>query len=205
MSGFSNDIRGGSGKFANFKDGKIVTKIDGEKKVFTTLTGTIRGVYVEPAEYQGKAYTKVVVCIDHIDGETLLGFPLSSGYGKAFCCLLPNIDITKEVSISGGTQPDKTDPTKKYASLFIEQDGKTLKWFYSKTNKNDDKIPAVEEIVIGKGKHARKERDYSKRDDFFERLIMAFDQKLEKKFGKKEKVKHVAAEEVTEPIDDLPF
>jgi hypothetical protein len=201
--GFTNEAKGGSGKFANFKDGLIVTKIDGEKKTFTHLTGRIIGVWVEPAKYQDKEYTKVNVTIKHEDGETILGFPLSSGYGNAFCRLLPRIDIKKDVKISGGTQPDKTDPLKKYASLFIDQSGETLKWFYSKAGGNDDKVPAVKEVPVGTGKNKKMVKDYSAREDFFERLILKFDQNLEKEYGKKQIP--VTADDVTEPIDDLPF
>lgn len=207
MSGFSNDSRGGSGKFANFKDGKIVTKIEGEKKTFTTLSGTMTAIYIDDAEYNGKEYRKVNVRLDHEDGETILGFPLSSGYGNAFCRLLPNVDPAKEVAISGGVTKDEKDPKKKYGNLFIEQDGKNVKWFFSSKTEHGDEVPEIKEATVGKGKNAKVVKDYSEREDFFERVIMKFDQKLQKLYGKKEKPKAPpkTADEVTEPLDDLSF
>jgi hypothetical protein len=203
--GFTNDGGVGSGKFANFKDGKIVTKIDGEKMTFNALEGTIVAIYIEDDNYDNKDYRKVNCRIEHEDGVTILGFPLSSGYGKAFCCLLPNVDPTKPVKISGGIQKDKVNPKIKYASMFIEQDKKSVKWYYSKETKR--LLPEVVEETIGSGKNAKVVKDYSKREDFFERLITKFDEKLQKIYGKKDKVKAPpkTADEVTEPIDDLPF
>ena len=52
QSGFSNESRGGNGMFASFKDGKITTKVEGEKKTFTTLTGLIVDVDIEDAKFQ---------------------------------------------------------------------------------------------------------------------------------------------------------
>lgn len=202
MSGFSNDTKG-QGKFANFREGKIITKINGEKKEFTTLTGFIKAVYIDDANYDNKDYRKVNVLIEHDSGETILGFPLSSGYGNAFCRLLPNVDISKEVSISGSVTPDKNDPKRKYSSLFVSHGKTVLEWYYSKKNENDKKVPAIKEQTVGSGRNKKIVKDYSQREDFFERLIMAFDKKLQKMYGKKDKPK--TADDVTEPIDDLPF
>ena len=204
MSGFSNESRGGSGKFANFSKGKITTKIDGEKQTFNSLSGLITAIYVEDAEYEKKEYRKVNVRIEHESGITVLGFPLSSGYGNAFCRILPNIDRVKEVVISPGLTPDKKNPEIKYGVVFIEQDGTPLKWYFSRKTNNE--IPEIKEVTIGKGKNARVEKDYSEREDFFEKVIAKFDAKLLKLYGKKEKIaKPKTADEVTEPIDDLPF
>lgn len=201
MSGFSNESGGGSGKYANFKEGKIKTKIDGEEKIFTTLTGLITSVWTTEEQYQGKDYTKINVQIEHNDDTTILGFPMSSGYGNSFCRFLPSINIEEESAISGVTQTDKVDPNRKYGRLFIAQGGENLKWFYSEKAGNENKIPAVEEKKVGK----QKVKDYTKREEFFAKLIHAFDKKLQKAYGEKEKKLPKDAADVTEPIDDLPF
>ena len=206
MSGFSNESRGGSGKFANFSKGKITTKIDGEKQTFNSLSGLITAIYVEDAEYDKKEYRKVNVRIEHESGITVLGFPLSSGYGNAFCRILPNIDPAQEIVIAPGLTPDKNNPTIKYGTVFIEQDKTPIKWYFSSKTEHGDKVPEIGETTIGKGKNAKVVKDYSEREDFFEKVIAKFDAKLLKLYGKKEKIaKPKTADEVTEPIDDLPF
>ena len=67
--------------------------------------------------------------------------------------------------------------------MFISQDGKALKWFYTKDNAEGKKVPPIKEQKIGK----KMVKDYSDREAFFERLIIAFNKKLEKIHGKLEK------------------
>lgn len=205
--GFSNDSRGGSGRFANFKDGKIITKIDGENKTYTSLSGLITAIYIDDAEYQGKEYKKINVRVQHEEGETILGFPLSSGYGNAFCRILPNVDPTREVVISGGTSKDEKNPDRKYGNLFMEQNGENLKWYFSSKTEHGKKVPEIVETTVGRGSNKKTVKDYSEREDFFEGVIAKFDAKLQKLYGKKEKPapQPKTADEVTEPIDDLPF
>lgn len=205
--GFTNETSGGggNGKYASFKKGRIVTKIDGEKKDFAAVTGTITEVWTENAEFQNKPYSKLVVRIDDENGFTLLGFAINSGYGNAFCRILPNIDPTKPVEISGNYTADKADPTRGYTSLFIAQEGKSLKWYYTNSNEAGKKVPAIKETEVGKGKSKQIIKDYSDREDFFERLLVGFSNKLESLYGKKKKAIPATADEVTEPMDGLPF
>jgi hypothetical protein len=208
--GFTNESQGGDSKFANFSKGMIVTKIAGERKEFSHLEGDLVDINIEDAEYQGKAYRKLVLYIVHEDGMTLLGFPMNSGYGNAFCRICPNIDPKKRVKISGGTTPDKVDKNKSYASLFIQQGGNYVKWYFKNDTPEGKKVPDVDITVVGKGKSAKEVRDYSNRDEFFERVITAFLNKVQRVYpkgaaGVKAKEKHVDADSITEPIDDLPF
>jgi hypothetical protein len=206
MSGFSNEGGGGqNAKYANFSKGMLVTRIDGEKKTFRSLTGTIIDIDVQDAEFEGKPYRKIVLFIDHIDGVTQLGFGLSSGYGNAFCRILPNIDITKEVTISGGQTPDPKGGDKKYSSLFVMQDEAYVKWYFTKDNAAGKKIPAVVDMKDKKGKVIGK--DYSDRETFFEKVIvkkLSAIQELHGDAAKKLKKKPIKDED-TEPVDDLPF
>jgi hypothetical protein len=210
--GFTNEPQTGASKYANFKDGMIVTKIDGEKKQFTHLEGDLIDIFTEDAEYQGKKYRKVVLTIEHEDGTTMLGFPLGSGYGNAFVRMCPNIDVDCPIKISGGTKPDKVDPTKKYATMFIQQQNKYVKWYFKEGTEANKKIPEVKKVTVGKGKGAKEVNDYSERDEYFETIITHFGVKLGQAIGKeaKERAKKAkaqprTADEVTEPIDDLPF
>jgi hypothetical protein len=206
--GFTKEQREGGSKFANFSNGMIVTKIDGEKETFSHLEGDIVDINVQDAEYQGKEYRKLILYIRHEDGVTQLGFPMNSGYGNAFCRICPNIDPALPVKISGGTTPDEKDKTKKYSSLFVQQKGSYVKWYFKNGTPEGKKVPEVAITVVGKGKSAKEVRDYSDRDEFFEKVIVLFLRRVQGRFPKgaeKFEVKHVDAADMTEPIDDLPF
>lgn len=206
--GFTNEQSEGGSKFANFSNGMIVTRIAGEKKSFSHLEGDIVDIDVQDAEYQGKPYRKLILYIAHEDGVTQLGFPMNSGYGNAFCRICPNIDPAKPVKISGGTTPDEKDKTKKYSSLFCQQGGAYVKWHFKNGTPEGKKVPDVAITVVGKGKSAKEVRDYSDRDEFFEKVIVTFLRKVQAKYPKGAagfKTKHVDAADITEPIDDLPF
>lgn len=204
MSGFSNKQGGGSSKYANFKDGMIVTKVDGEKKQFTTLEGDLLDIDVEDAEYENKPYRKINLYIQHDAGVTILGMPLGSGYGQSFCKICPNIDVSKPIMISGGI--DKIEGSAfTYGKVYVSQDEKYVKWFYTKTE-NAGKFPKAEEITIGKGKSARVEKDYTKRDEFCERLLYAFHEKLAKVWPNGAATAAKAKKDaVNDPTSDLPF
>lgn len=184
MSGFSNESNGGgNAKYANFSKGVIKTKVDGEMKSFTHLTGDLLAIDLEDSpgspQHKIEPYRKIVLFVQHDQGITMLGFPFNSGYGQAFLKICPNIDLNKEVKISGGISKDK-DSGQEYASLFIQQDEKYVQWYYKKGTKEFDKIPPVKEETVGKGKSAKIVKDYTDRDMFFEKLILGFQKKLEK-------------------------
>jgi len=206
---FTNEDNSGSGKFANFKDGKIVTKIDGQKKEFTTMTGHIVDMDISDEEYQGRKYRKVTLFISDKGTVCQLGFDLGSGYGWGFFQLCGNIDVKKPVSISGGTKEIPNSNGKSYGSMFIKQDGKYLQHLMKNGTDAAKKIPAVDLVKIGK----QDVKDYSKRHEYMEKVLAAFFKKVQKQFPggagaeerAKAKSKEANAETMTEPIGDLPF
>lgn len=208
-SGFSNEQQGSS-KWANFKEGKIVTKVEGQKKEFTTLTGELIDFYMEEAEYDKKPYTKIVLAIAHNKKLTLLGFPFNSGYGQAFIKISPNIDPKLPISISGGWQQNEANPKIGYGKVFIKQGDRNLKYFFTKDNDNGKLVPAVKETEVGKGKSKQIVKDYTDRDEYFEKVLARVHEKIRKVYpmgmeGFKVEKKPVDGSDVTEPIDDLPF
>lgn len=163
MSGLRNEeIKGG--KFLNFKEGKIISAVSGQKESFTNVMGLITDLDIVDEEFKGKEYRKIILFITDDESETWkLGFPLESGYGTAFCSLAPNIDFSKPVDISGGIKEMEND--KSYGMMFIKQDGKNLKWFYTKESPD-----------VPKGVKARDRSgefwDYSARNTFFHRMLI---------------------------------
>lgn len=207
MSGFSNQEGGGNSKYANFKEGLIVTKKNGQKVSFTTLEGDILDVDVEDAEFDKKPYRKVNVYIQHDEGVTILGFPIGSGYGQAFCKMLPNLNASLPVTISGGIDKVEGSP-RSYGKMFIKQEGVSVKWFYTKSL-NADKLPTTQKNVGTKAKPVW-ESDYTARNEFFEKLLFRFHENLAKVWpngaatAKAAKGKAGVAEN-SDPADDLPF
>lgn len=201
---FSNETRG-NGKYANFKHGKIIH--DGE--TYTTVEGRIVFVQVDDAEYEGKGYRKLTLTLRGEDGkEVLLGFPINSGYGQAFCCMCPNIDTDEPVKISGGTEKKNG---KNYSSMFIEQNGKFVKWFYAKDR--EKQLPPPEVIKNKKGIETGK--DWSERNEYMEKLIGGFEKNIVKSLKKNvgngsattKTLKHEKPQVgmTDQPFDDLPF
>jgi hypothetical protein len=198
-------------KFLNFKDGLIVHSEGGDLKTYDAFSGRVIDLEIEDAEYQGEAYRKIILFIEDPETDKVfeLGFSLESGYGNAFCCIAPNIDWSKPLEISGKIE-DKGNG-KKYSGMFIRQEGKAIKWFY--TNAHDEsappnkKRPAPEKVRVGNNDIF----DFSKRNNFYEKmLIYVRKEKIVKITGgvaayKPRNADLSSADGVTEVIDDLPF
>lgn len=202
-------------KFLNFKDGKIVHSEGGDIKSYDGFSGMVIDLDIIDAEYQGRTYRKIILFIEDPETSLLyeLGFSLESGYGNAFCCIAPNVDWTKQVSI-GGKIEEKT-PGKRYSGMFIRQDDRPVKWFFTKERDEKEtdkkkKRPEPQRKTIGSGKNAKVVIDFSARNDFYESALLAIRKhKIVKATGGlanyKPKAQHEDAANVTEPIDDLPF
>ncbi len=169
MSGLKNEPVTG-GKFLNFKDGKIISSVNGSKEEYTSVEGEVTELDIVDEEYKGKEYRKIVLFIKDDEGtEWKLGFPLESGYGNAFCSLAPNVDFSKPVKISGGIKEMEND--KSYGMLFIRQvdevtgNWKNLKWFYTKESKE---VPSGVKAKDRSGEYW----DFTERNDFFHRLLI---------------------------------
>jgi hypothetical protein len=199
-------------KFLNFKEGKIIHAEGGEIKSYDGFKGRVIDLDIEEAEYEGAPYRKIILFIEDEDSGLLyeLGFSLESGYGNSFACIAPNIDWKEPIEISG--KLEKKQNGRPYSGVFVRQSGKPVKWYYTKEKNAAQKDPKKrppepEKIKIGKNEVI----DFSKRNDFYENVLASIrDQKIKKVTGglanyKPKKALPKTADEVTEPIDDLPF
>jgi hypothetical protein len=215
MSGLKNTDRPqGAWTFVNFKDGALVAKINNEKKSFTDIEGTVQFMDVTDEEYEGKPYKKITLfIIDDEGAEYRLGFPLSSGYGNSFCCIAPNIRWNIPVNISGDIEMKNG---KKYSKIFIKQPNENnkwvaLKWYYTKDNDAGKKLPQGEEKSDRNGNYL----DFTKRNAYFLKMLIdpkkSVFQLIKKAWPKfdpskpKDKAVIPEAEDITAPIDDMPF
>lgn len=173
MSGLKNEPVTG-GKFLNFKEGAIISAVDGEKKTYTGIEGRVTDLDITDEVYKGKDYRKITLfIIDDEETTWKLGFPLESGYGNAFCSIAFNIDFKKPVKISGGTK--EMDNEKSYGVMFIKQptvitngefsEWKNLKWYYKKDSEG---IPAGVKTKDRSGEYT----DYTDRNNFFHEMLI---------------------------------
>jgi len=212
--GFSNEQRGGGGKFINFRKGKLV---NGGNE-FLHFTGTLVDIGVDEDEYEGEKYKRITLYMVDQDNKDKPLYhvqgAMNSGYMVAFMSMLPNIDHTKPFELSPGMRKGE-DKKKEFATLFINQGDNHIKWYYKSTNEDKKKkFPEAKVVPVG-GKNIK---DYTDRENFFEKCIVEFlNKKLHKLYpdghksfkaaaGAAEKPGKppVGAEDI-EPIDDLPF
>lgn len=123
-----------------------------------SFTGKLINIRTRDGEY-GKSWE-----FDFRDtGEVYtLQLSYSNSYATNILKMLPNIDLNKEMKL----QPaQKIEDGKTKSSLFISQDGKTLKHAFTKDNPNG--LPAMEQVTI-KGQPVW---DDSKRLVFLEEMV----------------------------------
>lgn len=185
-------------------------KEDGVDKFYGWIEGYISDIKIIDDEYQGKKYKKLCVFVD--DGmETLqLQTSMENGYGRAFCNIIKNVDLTKQVHFSVSYKKDEATG-KGEASMFLSQDGKALKWYFTKDNPRD--LPLLEKVTF-KGKE---EWDNSKQLNYYINMLLneikpnlvhplmagPAHEFSEKPPAGKTETRDPG--EIIEPIDDLPF
>lgn len=119
------------------KEGKLV-----HEEFFKGWKGRITNIATKENDY-GKQW---LVTLTDEDGDAILQMPYSSGYSSAFLKALPNVDMDSDVLLS----PKMTmEGDKKKTTLFINQHGKAIKWYYTKDNPNG--LPEMKQIKV-KGK-----------------------------------------------------
>lgn len=160
--------------FLSISNGKIVrqSKVPVENSVarinklgrevhelfYDSINGVITDVITRESEY-GKSW---VVSIKSEGKLYKLEFNYSSGYATTFLKALPNVSFGDVVTLSPKLI---IDGDKKKSVLFISQDGKGLKHFFTRDNPNG--LPELKKIKI-KGKESW---DDSDRMEFFEQYV----------------------------------
>lgn len=117
------------------KLGKIV-----HEEFYDYLDGFLTNIEIREHEDYGKQL--VLVLKDegtHLD--QYFQFQMSSGFGNAFLKTLPNIDLSKKITL---IPSQKIKDDKKESTLFIKQGGATLKRYYTKDHPNG--IPEMTKV-----------------------------------------------------------
>ena len=125
---------------------------------YDSLTGVINDIKTRESEY-GKSW---IVNVNSDGKNYQLEFNYSSGYATTFLKALPNVSFGHPVTLSPKLI---IDGDKKKSVLFISQDGKGLKHYFTKDNPNG--LPDLKKIKI-KGKESW---DDSDRMEFLEQYV----------------------------------
>jgi len=129
------------------------------EKFYDDFTGKLVGIKTQDGTY-GKTWNFMFQ--DKEDVYTLQ-LPYSNSFSTAFLKILPNIDLTKEMKVSPSI---KEVDGKTKSSLFINQDGKTLKHAYTRENPNG--MPDMEQVMV----NGVQRWDDTKRLGFLEALVI---------------------------------
>lgn len=116
------------------KDGRVVNE-----EHYNGWMGKIINIQTRESEY-GKEWQ---VEINDGTSTVILSFKYSSGYAASFLKALPNVDFTKQVTL---TPKVTVDGDKKRTTLFLNQNGSAIKWAYTKDNPNG--CPGLKQIKV---------------------------------------------------------
>jgi len=184
------------------------TKLDGSKlyyEFFDGITGLITNISYKPAPEAHKDYPATWgITIVNNDEKAELQLSAGSYYAQAFFCILPNIDPLFTVTI----EPQEKEGfwqglPKTSRTLFIKQQGQTLKWYYTKADKKD--LPEIQKIER-KGKKPIYDDD--ERNEFFQKMAEDYNNTLKASANTipgSYEVEAAPENVVSQDSEDLPF
>lgn len=128
------------------------------EKFHDFFVGKLVDIKVKDGEY-GKTWN-----FHFVDSGELyiLQLSYSNSFATAFLKMLPNIDLTKEMKVSPSV---KEVDGKQRSSLFINQDGQTVKHAYTRENPNG--MPDLVKVIV-KGQEVW---DDTKRLEFLQNMV----------------------------------
>ena len=107
------------------------------EETYDYVEGMITGITVRDSDY-GKFW-----CVNIQDGADayILQFQYSGGNANSFLKSIPNADLRKPIRIRPAVE---IDGDKKRSKLFLVQDDKALRWFWTK--ENPGKMPSLKKV-----------------------------------------------------------
>lgn len=165
------------------KSGKTV-----HEEFYDYIHGTIVGIKTKDSADYGRSW---VITMDDGEETSVLQLNYSSGFSNAFLKTLPNVDLKKPVRLIPKTS---LVDGKKKSTLFVNQGGQSLKWYYTKDDPNG--LPELKKKQ-GKGKDKGKILyDDSDVMEFLEEMVMTeIVPKLPQKFVADENIENEVEED----------
>lgn len=173
------------------KNGKTV-----HEEFYEYISGIITGITTKESPEFGRFW---IITMNDDGDEFILQLNYSSGYTNAFLKCLPNVDLKKKVQLIPKVSIE--DGGKKKATMFVNQGGKAIKWFYTKDNPN-----GIPELKSKPGKGAMKGKTIWDDSDIMEFLEEMVTTKIVPQLPKpevEEDIKPDAA--AADQTEDAPF
>lgn len=153
MSGLENITRGNyisilQGKFAQrVPEGTegAITRVNKtgrtvHEKFYDRFTGVLTDIRVKDSDAYGKTWEFV---FDADGTEYIIQMPYSGSFSAQFLKMLPNIDISKKMTLTPVTE---IEDGKTKSSLFVNQDGNPVKHAFTRANPNG--MPEMKKIMV---------------------------------------------------------
>jgi len=172
----------GRNTYVNISKGRLVVKKDGEVHEYGFVEGHLVDIEIVDDEYQGDKFKKLSLKFNDGKENYILQMRLDSGYGRAFCCIIPNANLELPMKISPSFKDDR-------GGMFINQSGSALKWYFTKDNPNG--LPQLKKVEL----RGKTQWDNYDQQEFFIDLLL---NKI------KPSLKHEALAGPATPVDQEP-
>ena len=149
--------------YLNLKEGKFARKnANGDIELYDAVEGLITSIEFQDDEYNGTKFRKLKVVLEEEGQKYLVQVRTDSGYYRGLTNAIANADIKQPVKLIASSKVG--DNGKPQTTIFVNQNGKALKWKWSKDNPGN--LPELEKVKV-KGQMVY---DNSKQLEFFEKF-----------------------------------
>jgi hypothetical protein len=203
----------GRSTFVNISKGRIAVKENSQTVYYHHISGIMVDFEIKDDNYNNKPYKKLCITMEDGMESFELQMRIDSGYFRCFAKILPNINFLLPVQII----PQYSDKDGKQETwLYVKQQSmqggdfdQTLKHWFTKDKPNG--LPQMEKVKY----RGEEVWDGSKQNQFLIDLVLRAKAKLPHPAiagptnqlppAEVNKNEPVNANDITEPVDDLPF
>ena len=150
-------------QYVGIKEGKFVTKKDGQTHTHDHLSGVLSDIYIK---MDGTYGPELLVTIRDNGEDYVVQMLMRSGYARAFMSVAPNIALSEKLVLIPNAKNNTVTQRTEY-SLYVNQGGKGLKWCYTRDTPNGmpDAVPVkVKNETTGEVKDGW---DFTAQQEFF--------------------------------------
>lgn len=149
--------------YLNLKEGKFARKnANGDIELFDAVDGKITSVEFQDDEYNGTKFRKLKLILEDEGQKYLVQVRTDSGYFRGLTNSVATGDVSQPVKLTPSSKIG--DNGKPQTTIFVSQNGKALKWKWTKDNPGE--LPELEKVKV-KGQMVY---DNSKQLEFFEKF-----------------------------------
>lgn len=149
--------------YLNLKEGKFARKnANGDIDLFDSVSGVISQIEFKDDEYNGSKFRKLLLTLHDEGQKYLVQVRTDSGYYRGLTNAIANADIDQEIKLIASSKVGENG--KPQTTIFVNQNGKALKWKWSKDNPGE--LPELEKVKV-KGQYVY---DNTKQLEYFEKF-----------------------------------